>query len=673
MSLFNRFSKISAKVVAGTLITIVLITAVLTWTSVHFLRKQGKSNISEFRDFAEESAAKRLQDLVVVTLDILASYEEQAKSGTISRDEARRLAQAQIQRIRYAGGTGYFWIQSFEAANPDAVRMVMHPTVPRLNGTDISGYTYGDGPRKGQVVFATAFTQDGERVEATEDVPFFVQMNRVVAREEEGVVAYEWPKPSQDGLTEHQPKWSFVKLFAPWGWVVGTGVYVDDIDHSVGVMESSIRKGLGDSILWMTLASLIILLVAGFVAFRFGSWFKRRAHEVSSRLREIAEGDGDLTLRLNESGRGDELDEVARWFNAFVEGVHHMVRDVMETAQALGQSAASLSENAKQMEAISQNIKSQSEGTAGKVEIMASNSHTVAQESAAAADRVARMAKNAESAAQNALNVSGRAQDVSEMVNSLAASVEEMDAALNEVSKNCAQTADTSRESKTKAEAAMTQMKALEQAASTIDKVVALIQGIADQTNLLALNATIEAARAGEAGRGFGVVANEVKELARQTAKATEEITTQVNSIQTATDGVAEMIRQMNERASLVDDLTNMIAAAVEEQSSATGEVARNVTMGAQAAKDISDQVDHISAGVRETSNLSAEIARGVDEMTSSAREASAAADDAAKNIGSLDRSAGDASQSSGRVNSASQELNTRASNLSKLVSRFKV
>lgn len=234
------------------------------------------------------------------------------------------------------------------------------------------------------------------------------------------------------------------------------------------------------------------------------------------------------------------------------------------------------------------------------------------------------MASNAEETSAQANVVSAAAEQVSKNVQTVSTGVDEMNSAIREIAKNASDSARVALQAVTAAQSANTSISKLGDSSIEIGKVIKVITSIAEQTNLLALNATIEAARAGEAGKGFAVVANEVKELAKETAKATEDISQKIGAIQNDTHGAVDSIKLINDVIAQINDISNTIASAVEEQTATASEMSRNVGEAAKGTAEIAQNITSVAQaaqstlqGANNSQQASGELARMAAELQS--------------------------------------------------------
>ncbi|WP_433367236.1 methyl-accepting chemotaxis protein [Actinoplanes sp. CA-142083] len=306
----------------------------------------------------------------------------------------------------------------------------------------------------------------------------------------------------------------------------------------------------------------VAVLIAGIAAFLLARTIVRPIERLRDRMAEIADGDGDLTQRVTVT-REDEAGQLAGAFNRFVEKVAVTIRGIAE-------STGKLTSAAQELNAVSAQLQS-----------------------------------GAANASDRALNARSASEQVNAGVQSIAAGAEQMSASITEISSNATQAAQVAAQAMSVAERTNGQVAELGSASAEVGEVVRLITTIAEQTNLLALNATIEAARAGDMGKGFAVVAGEVKELAQQTAQATEQITARIGAIQSSSAQAAAAIGEIAQVITQIGDYTTTIASAVEEQTATTGEMSRTV---AEAASNSGD-VAHTITGVADVAASTADVA----------------------------------------------------------------
>ncbi len=392
-------------------------------------------------------------------------------------------------------------------------------------------------------------------------------------------------------------------------------------DEKIGVVEiyfskKFIQKELNISILNIIIAAIFInisIFISLFTSLR-KIVIKPITHVIEG-LIDIAEGEGDLTKRLDDT-RKDEIGQLAKWFNLFLEKLQNMIKNIAEHSGTIDVSSVELKE------------------LSGIMTTSANEMTTFSNTVSSAAEEMS----------TNITSISAAMEESSTNIDMVAAAAEEMTSTINEISKNSERSRAITSEAVTQSGKASDSVGELGIAAQEIGKVTETITDISEQTNLLALNATIEAARAGEAGKGFAVVANEIKELARQTAEATMDIKQKISDIQGSSNGIVSIIGDVTKVISDINDIVSATATAVEEQSVTSKEIAGNVAQASQGIQDVNENL--------------AQSSTATGEIT--------------KDIAGVNQVANEVSNSCSQMSTNTQNLSKLAEQLNSLVGKFK-
>jgi len=375
---------------------------------------------------------------------------------------------------------------------------------------------------------------------------------------------------------------------------------------TAGKYAAETTAGLGRTTTITMVVGILSLLMGFGVSFVVSRSITRPILAMTTAMQSLAKGDMSAQIPANASK--DEVSEMGKSVEVFK--VNMIEADRLRGEQeALKQRVTEERHNAMI------DLAGRFEATAGSIVTGVTAQATELQATAQS------MASSAEETSRQSGTVAAASEQATQNVNTVAAATEELAASVKEILQRVTESTHITNETATAASAANTDMLALASAMDRIGQVVGLISGIAGQTNLLALNATIEAARAGDAGKGFAVVASEVKALANQTAKATDEISTQITAIQAATRGSVQAIQGIVTRISQVNETAAAIAAAVEQQGAATAEIARNVAEAAKGNGEVTINISGVNAAAQQSGVAAGEVLAAASSLSQNSEE----------------------------------------------------
>ncbi|RMN90421.1 Histidine kinase, HAMP region: chemotaxis sensory transducer [Pseudomonas coronafaciens pv. coronafaciens] len=495
--------------------------------------------LKQTHDDLYRAKAEKTMHVVQTASGILGYYQGLEAAGSLTREAAQQQALKQIKGLRYSQ-SDYFWINDLQPV------MIMHPTNPKLDGQNLSAIRDPDG-------FAV-----------------FNEMVTLVKSQGAGMVNYRWPKP---GASEPVKKTSYVQLFQPWGWILGSGVYVDDVAAEFEAQLLSTGLFIAGIVLVMVL--LLTLIVRSIV---------RPLKAAVGAMADIASGESDLTRTLETHGK-DEITELGTHFNAFVAKLRNVVSLLQNSSMALGKAASESGSNAEQAQ-------NRSLQQSQQMDLVATAVNEVTY-------GVQDVAKNAEHAASEMRDAESRAQQGQINIDNSLRQIEHLSGTIGQ---------------------AVDVMHNLSSESTKIGSVLEVISSIADQTNLLALNAAIEAARAGEQGRGFAVVADEVRLLAQRTQKSTAEIHAIIERLQTYSDAAVKVIGDSSRSSQLTIEQANQAGQSLTSISQALRNLNSLNASIASATLQQTHVVDDINQNVTQAAQLSQSTAMAAEQSTSASQ-----------------------------------------------------
>ncbi|WP_375593940.1 methyl-accepting chemotaxis protein [Algihabitans albus] len=507
-----------------------------------------------------EDRVDKLKSITETAQSYAASLDDRVRAGELTREAAYTQLRSVLENMWYAENE-YLFVISLEGV------VKAHAAKPALVGQSLWD------------------TQDPAGFH-------FVRAMAEAARDGGGRVYYMWPRAGSD---VPERKLSYVAAMPSLESFVGTGVYLDDLEAAF--MDLVLRVGTAIVVLTLIAVALVYAVQRDLVTSLGG---------LAARMRRIA--DGDLQVAVPEVQRGDEVGRMAEALQVFKEQAEQKQLLEAETEQARRTAEA---ERRSTFEQLASRFESSVGGLVGGLVSAAGSMQQASQT----------VAESAESASQASTSVASTTDDAAQNVQTVASAAEELSASIREVSGQVGEAARIADDASSKAEQTSETVGSLKTSAEKIGAIVTLIQEIAEQTNLLALNATIEAARAGEAGKGFAVVASEVKNLANQTAKATEEIGQQIGSMQGIAVEAAQAMETIRSTNASMQQISAAIAAAVEQQSAATQEIARNAQQAAGGTQETARNISSVSTAAQTNKETAQQLLGLSGELSNQSNE----------------------------------------------------
>lgn len=537
--------------------------------------RDNHAQLATYRADLEENVGNQLKGETEVAYGILDEYYKKQQAGELTEEQAKKEAADRVRDLRYDGGNGYFWIDTVDGNNVVLLGRKDVEGTNRFNAKDPNGY------------------------------PYIQEINKSAQQEGGGFTRWMFPKP---GETEPLPKYGYSIEFKPYHWVIGTGVWIDEIDAIIAQKEAKLAADLRTSILELLGVIVLLQILMALFSRYVGANIAQPIVRTTERLGIMGTGDfrleGEAAAEMQElASRPDELGTMAQAMQEMNEKVRALMRNVAQTAEYLAASSEELTSSAEQAADVSQSI-----------------AESIVKVAGACSEQF------------------DGVQTAHEHTKKLTQHMQDFEGHLEETGQQVQKTSDVATEGRQGVATAVTGMQSIQTNVShiaeiieglgenskQIGEIVDTIAGIAEQTNLLALNAAIEAARAGEHGRGFAVVADEVRKLAEQSQEAASEISERIGRIQSSTQ---EAVDAMHQGLSEVMDGTKTVQGAgtsFEGIASMVGKVAEASRAMQSSVERLTQSIGRIDAAVEEINTKSRSVADEAQTVSAATEEETA-------------------------------------------------
>lgn len=543
---------------------------------IFFLRQSMTESSREYEETKNQDYQTEIKSQVQSAISLVQGFYDRAADGSLTEEEAKSRAMEAVRSMRYRDDeSGYMWIDA------EDYTLLMHPILPEQEGENRYDLTDQDGVKIIQNIMATADAGGG--------------YNRFYFTKADGVTV--------------APKVAYSQKFEPWGWVITTGNYMDDMDKEIAITREQINSQFGQMIIFYAVAVASVLLISFLVALFFGKRLTRGIQRVEGNLRMTANGDLSYQLDPRLTCRADEIGNIARSLEGVKDSLAEMIGNISDTGGQLKISSEKFSEKFKEITNSIQNVNTAIEELALGATSQASETETVNGKIVELGD-VIEIEK----------------QDVRKLEDSVSTMME-YSAGASESIRLLYKITEVTIDA---IEMVYEQTNRNNESAENINKAVEIIKGLAGQTNLLSLNASIEAARAGEAGRGFAVVAEEIRNLAEESAGNAQEIegivkeltgniAVSVDNMQVVSKNVEEQQTRLEETRQAFDHLykeIKQVEDVTKEIGSQTKELDELKRIVADSVNNLASIVEENAASTEETSASMQLVAEGIEECS---------------------------------------------------------